>query len=85
MLVLNPTWRKHAVLAHRSGELHLDNAFTLIEGHRTNQAVFGEGFCLELKAYFGWSASVQLVTRMSGAGEELISTETNLCPSRLTS
>jgi hypothetical protein len=34
MLGPQPNLASHAVLTHRPAELRLDNAFTLIEGHR---------------------------------------------------
>lgn len=34
----NPLWARHAGLTHRFGEVPLDNAFVLIEGHQGSVA-----------------------------------------------
>ena len=39
MLGPQPNLAKNAVLTHRPGELRLDNAFTLIEGHQASDGV----------------------------------------------
>ena len=43
MLGPQPHLASNAVLAHRPGEVRLDNAFTLIEGHRAGILLVSTG------------------------------------------